>query len=144
MATAPNSKEAAAPSELLHSPSLPLLLTAAALAIGLAALLPLIQSSSATTTNGNIQRLEQEKTDWQARLREIELEVAGLSSLNRIEQEAIERLGMVPPEEIRYITVSGPAPEAWRPPSRFLPAPTEPLEPSSSLWDKAFGWVPLP
>lgn len=144
MATAPNSKEAAAPSELLRSPSLPLLLTAAALAIGLAALLPLIQSSSATTTNGNIQRLEQEKTDWQARLREIELEVAGLSSLNRIEQEAIERLGMVPPEEIRYITVPGPAPEAWRPPSRFLPAPTEQQESGSSLWDKAFGWVPLP
>ncbi len=144
MATAPHTEGASAPAELLRSPSLPILLTVAALAIGLAALLPLIQSSSATSTNGNIQRLDQAKTDWQARLREIELEVASLSSLNRIEQEARERLGMVPPEETRYITVPGPAPEAWRLPSRFLPAPIEQQESGSSLWDKAFGWVPLP
>ena len=144
MATAPNTEGASAPAGILRAPSLPLLLTIAALAIGLAALLPLVQSSSATSTNGNIQRLEKEKTDWQARLREIELEVAGLSSLNRIEQEARTRLGMVQPEETTYITVPGPAPLTWRLPGRFLPVAIEQPEPGSSLWDKAFGWIPLP
>ncbi|MEE8369434.1 MAG: septum formation initiator family protein [Dehalococcoidia bacterium] len=144
MATAPTAEGASAPAELLHTPSLPLLLTIAALAIGLAALLPLIQSSSATSTNGNIRLLEQDLADWQARLREMELEVAGLSSLNRIEQEARTRLGMVQPEETTYITVPGPAPLTWQLPDRFLPETIEQPQPGASLWDKAFGWIPLP
>jgi cell division protein FtsB len=144
MATSPNAEGASAPAGFLRVPSLPLLLTIAALAIGLAALLPLVQSSSATSTNGYIRLLQQERADWQARLREVELEVAGLSSLNRIEQEARTRLGMVQPEETTYITVPGPAPQTWRLPHRFLPEPIEQPQAGVSLWDKSFGWIPLP
>ncbi len=144
MATSLNAEGASAPAGFFHAPSLPLLLTIAALAIGLAALLPLIQSSNATSTNGNIQLLEQKRADWQARLREMELEVAGLSSLNHIEQEARTRLAMIQPAETTYITVPGPAPQAWRLPHRFLPEGIEQPQSSASLWDKTFGWIPLP
>src|SRR3990172_8810972 len=143
MATAHKTQKTSALGELLRSPSLPVLLIAAAVAIGLAALLSLVQSSDATSTNGNIQRLEQEKADWQARLHELELGGAGPGSLDRIEREAIQRLHMKAPEEMHYITVDVPAPEERRLPSRFLPPQTKPEESGSSAWDKLFGWFPL-
>lgn len=144
MATAHETQKTSALTEALRSPSLPVLLISSTVAIGLAALLPLLQSSDATTTNGNIQRLEQRIADRQARLHEIELEVASQNSLDRIEREAIERLGMRVPDETLYITVDGPAPEEQRLPSRFLPERAERQESGSSVWDKLFGWFPLP
>ncbi len=144
MATAHKAEKASALVELLRSPSLPVLLTASAMAIGLAALLPLVQSSDATTTNGNIQRLEQARADWQARLHEMELEVAGLGSLDRIEREATGRLHMTAPAETHYLTVDVAAPERRKLPSRFLPPQPAQPQAGSSLWDKLFGWLPLP
>ncbi len=144
MTTAPKTQSRSALLELLRSPSLPVLLILCAVVVGLAALLPLIQSSGATTTNGNIQRLEQERGDWKARLHELELEVATLGSLERIEKEAALRFKMVPPQETRYITVDVPAPEERRLPSRFLPPEPKKELSQSSLWDRLFGWIPLP
>ena len=54
----------------LRAPGLPLILTEAIIVVGIAALLPLIQSSGATTTNGHIRQLEREQADWQARVQE--------------------------------------------------------------------------
>ena len=144
MATAQKTHKASAIGELLRSPSLPALLIVAAMVIGLAALLPLVQSSDATSINGNIQKLEQDKADWQARLHEIELEVAGLGSLDRVEREATQRLHMKPPQSVQYITVDVPAPAEHRLPSRFLPPQPEPQQSGSSIWHKLFGWFPLP
>ena len=145
MATAPKTEKASGLAELLRSPSLSVLLAASAMAIGLAALLPLVQSSDATSTNGNIQRLEQQKADWQARLHELELGVASLGSLDRIEREARERLKMTEPGETRYLTMDVPAPGERRLPSRFLPPQSaEQKRSASSIWEKLFGWLPLP
>ncbi len=129
---------------VLRSPSLPVILILAAMIVGVAALLPLVQSSGATNTAGNIHTLEQEKTDWRARVRALELKVAGLGSLNRIEQEATQRLKMVPPKEIHYIRVDAPAPEARRLPSRYLPQTAKPGDSGSSLLEELFGWIPRP
>lgn len=130
--------------EALRSPSLPVLLTVCALVIGLAALVPLIQSSDATSTNAKIQQLEQERSDWQARVHELELDVAYLGSLDRIENEAKGRLKMVAPQEVHYLTVDVPAPAERRLPSRFLPPQPQKKESGSSLWDRLFGWLPSP
>lgn len=129
---------------LFHTTSLPVLITMAALVVGLAALLPLVQSSGATTTAGNIRLLEQQKADWQARIRELELEVASLGSLDRIEQEAMRRWKMTTPRETQYVTVDAPPPEQRRLPSRYLPPATDTQSRGSSLWDDLFGWLPLP
>lgn len=127
------------------TPSLPLLLTFAAVAIGLAALLPLIQSSGATDTNAKVQRLGQELTDWEARTHELELEIATMSGLERISQEAARRFQMVPAQETIYLTIDKPGPEPARLPSRFLPQEQNTArEGSSSFWDKLFGWMPWP
>ena len=144
MASAPKAQREGALAQLLRSPNLPVLLTVCAVAVGLAALIPLIQSSLATTTNSNVQRLEQEQIDWEARLHELELDVATLGSLDRIESEATSRLHMTPPKETRYITVDVPAPEQRRLPSRFLPPEPAQKEPGPSIWKRLFGWLPLP
>ena len=144
MATAPKTRKASALAELLRSPGLPMLLTVSALIIGLAALLSLVQSSDATSTNGDVQRLRRDLVDWQARLHELELNVASLGSLDRIEREAKERLHMTEPKETRYITVDVPAPEGRKLPSRFLPPQTEQGRSAPSLWERLFGWLPLP
>ena len=75
-------------SDLLRSPNMPTLLIISALVIGAAALIPLVQSSIATTTNGNVRILEQQRDDWQAQTQELELDVATMAGLNRIENEA--------------------------------------------------------
>jgi len=126
---------------VLRSPALPVLLILAALAIGISALLPLLQSSSATSTAGNVRALEAEKTDWRARLRALELEVAQMGSLSRIEAEAAARFGMRPPAAREYIAIDAPAPEPRRLPSRYAPEQDEEDADSPSLIEDVLGWV---
>jgi hypothetical protein len=124
--------------------TLPFVLLVAAMLVGVAALLPLVQTSGATTTAGRVRLLEQEREDWQAQLREQEIRVAGLGSLARIEKEARERLKMVPPTDVRYIPVDAPAPAPHRLPSRFLAEQPEQSDAGSSLWEDIAGWLPVP
>ena len=130
--------------ELLRSPSLPTLLIISALAIGAAALLPLVQSSIATSTNGNVHRLEQQRDDWQAHIQETELEVATMASLERIEEAARTDLKMVEPKESRYITVAAEPPEPRRLPSRYLPPAAKEAQSEPAIWQQLLDWLPLP
>jgi cell division protein FtsB len=130
--------------EFLRSPSLPTLLIISALAIGTAALLPLVQSSIATTTNGNVHRLEQQRDDWQARIQETELEVATMAGLERIEQAARTDLKMVEPKETLYITAAAEPPEPRRLPSRYLPSASEEGHSDPAIWEQLLDWLPLP
>lgn len=135
-------KEQRSALDLAQGATLPVILIIAALVVGFTALLPLVQSSGATTTAGDIQQLQRERQDWQARLHELEVDVATLGSLARIEKEARLRLGMTRPEEIHYITVDAPPPEERKLPSRFLPSDSRPAETDNSVWDTLFGWLP--
>ena len=143
MATIPRTARHFVP-EILRSPSLPILLIICALAIGAAAFMPLVQSSIATTTNGNVHRLEQSRDDWLARIQDLELEVAAMASLPRIEEEAKARFKMTEPDETRYITVAAEAPEPRSLPSRFLPPPPDETRTEPSIWEQLLDWLPLP
>ncbi len=124
--------------------TLPVILIGASFAVGLAALLPLVQSSGVTTTGGHIRQLEQERSTWQTQLQEQEVRVAQLGSLERIEREARERLKMVPPKEVHHISVDVPGPAPNRIPSRFLEdQPASPLA-RDNLWEEIASWLPLP
>jgi cell division protein FtsL len=124
---------------------MPLVLTIALVAIGLAALLPLLQSSQATTTGYSIRELERQRNDWQARIHELEAEVASLASLDRIENEARDRLKMQAPEDTVYITVDLPAPESQPIPERFLPPKNqETTQGDKSWWQSLLDLLPLP
>jgi hypothetical protein len=74
----------------------------------LVALMYLLQTSSVTTTGYDIQRLQQERDDWQLRNEQLRLELAKRRSLTWIEAEATARLGMVraEPTALAYLQVS--------------------------------------
>ena len=125
--------------------SLPVLLTLAVVAIGLTGSISLLPSSQATSTSYHIRQLEVARSDWQARIRELEAETASLGSLERIDRDARERLGMVPPTRTTYLTVDIPAPEKQILPTRFMPGGEEkPREDEQSLWESLLDLLPLP
>ena len=100
------------------------------------ALLQVLQSSSFAHTGQKMQRLETQKTRLPAEIHQLEAEVAALSSLDRTERAARDRLGMVPARNIEYISVV-----VKRPPGRCCPGPSSlraAAEPASEPW-----WRPL-
>jgi len=136
-------RERSAIPEALQGANIPVILIVAAFAVGVSALLPLVQTSLATSTGGNVSRMEDVREDWQARLHQQEVRVAELGSLDRIEREAKVRLKMVAPDETHYLRVDAPAPAAHKLPSRYLPDEQQPVE-SGTFWEDLFGWLPLP
>lgn len=96
-----------------------------------AALLPVVQSSKATTTGYEIRRLEAQKADLQAALYNAQTDIAGLGSLARIDREARERLGMVAPSRSVVVQVAEPAPAERQVPARYLPPPLEATPPAA-------------
>jgi hypothetical protein len=130
--------------EVLQGTNVPVLLTIAALIVGVAALLPVVQTSLATSTGGSISQLEREREDWQARVHEQEVRVAQMGSLDRVEQQAKTRLKMVQPKEVHYLSIDAQAPAPHRLPSRYLPPEQPRPQAGSSLWEEITGWLPLP
>lgn len=144
MATAPRA-EAKRTGGLLRADNLPVILTIAAMVVGIAALIPLVQSSASTSTAGDIRRLEQEKIAWRTQLQELELEIARMGSLDWIETQARLRFKMRPPDDSIYIHVDSPPPEARKLPARYLPQESAgAIEEGSSVWEQMFGWMPTP
>lgn len=113
----------------------PGLVVLAAGLVAAAALLPVVQTSSTTATGAEIRRLEVERSDLQARINAKQAEVAELGSIERIDREARERLGMVPATRLMYITVAQPPPETGMP-ARYL----NPEEPQAAQTKPAPWW----
>jgi cell division protein FtsL len=106
------------------------------------ALLQVFQSSSFANTGQSIQKLEAQRLDSSARVHQLEAEVAALSSLDRIERNARDRLGMVPARNITYVQVAVPAPDDPLLPRPVLsPAPVPAARPS--LWHRLLRLLPL-
>ncbi|UCH86192.1 MAG: septum formation initiator family protein [Dehalococcoidia bacterium] len=124
---------------------MPVVLTIALVAVGLAGLLPLLQSSQTTTTGYSIRQLERQRNDWEARSHELEAEIASLAALDRIEREARERLHMEAPKDTLYLTVDVPRPESQPVPDRFLPPEKqEGVEEDRSWWQSLLDLLPFP
>ncbi len=82
-------------------------LVAVVLAAGLVALCYLLQTSGVATTGYDIQRLEQEKSEWELRNGQLRLELDKLHSLAWVESQAVGRLGMVRPDKYTYLQAGG-------------------------------------
>lgn len=122
-------------------------LLVAGLVVLIIALLQVVQTSEATTTSFAIQRLQQEKLELEASVRQLEAEVAALSSLSRIEQE-VRRLGLEPPQAQESVVVNVAWSEAseQRLPARFAPVGEEPIEvkrEDSSWWQDLLKLLPF-
>ena len=106
------------------------------------ALLQVVQSSSFANTGQQIQGLETQKLDSTARVHQLEAEVAALSSLDRIERNARDRLGMVPARNIMYVQVAVPAPEDPLLPRPVLTAPSSRVS-HPTIWQRLVHLLPL-
>ncbi len=87
------------------------------------ALLQVFQSGSSVHTGLSLQRLERQQADLTASVHELEAQVAALSSLDRVERAARERLGFVPAKSILYLEVATEAPGGLLGPPPSIAAP---------------------
>ena len=129
------------------APSIPIsaIVVAAAVAVVVIGLLQIMQTSRATTANFRIQQLEQQKLELDASVRQVEADVASLSSLGRVQREA-QRMGLVPPSSSTTVTVNAPPPQApaGHLPSRFAPQPhIEKGQQGSSWWQDLLKVLPF-
>ncbi|HWC30091.1 MAG TPA: septum formation initiator family protein, partial [Dehalococcoidia bacterium] len=86
------------------------------------ALLQVDQSSSFAHTGQTLQELEKERSQLTAQIHQLEADVAALSSLDRTERAARERLGMVPAPRTDYLSVGVEAPDGALLPRPILSA----------------------
>jgi cell division protein FtsL len=101
----------------------PVLLLAGAAAV-IIGLMQVVQMSEATTTNFAIQKRQHDKLQLEASVHELEANIAALSSITRVEQEA-KRLGLQPATSRDVISVnvawpgaSSPLPSSLAPPDQ--------------------------
>src|SRR6202040_2624963 len=83
-----------------------------------------------------LQRLQRQSDDAQAQYVRLRLEVAQLESPQRIVAAAQERLGMVPPTALTYLTPTGPVTTPG-PPAKVTPAAPR----SAQIADPTQGWA---
>lgn len=116
----------------------------AALAVAASiALLQVIISSTFTYTGQKLQQLEIQRSDLQARVYQMEAEIAALTSMEHTNRTARERLGMVPAEETLYLSVAVPAPSMALLPGQ--PGPQAPPQATDTPWWKELlAILPLP
>jgi hypothetical protein len=110
---------------------------------GVGALLPVIETSVATTRGFNNQELSTERFELQGEIRQLEAQLANFTSLQRIERRA-RSLGLVPAEDPIYIEISEPGPEPAHIPAGLLPQATPETAEPESWWGSLIGWLPLP
>lgn len=108
------------------------------------ALLQVLQSSSVASTGENMQRLEQEKAQKTAGIHQLEKDVAALSSLDRIDRNARDRLGMVPARNIQYVSVNTEAPTVPLLPRPIIDSTPIPEPQSEPWWESLIKALPLP
>jgi len=107
---------------------MPLLIVAASVVVVLG-LLRVVQTSQATTASFAMQSLQQEKLELETSVKQLEAEVATLSSLERIEREAT-RLGLELPLRVSYASVN----VAWSATAEdLLPVRFAPVEEDAAL-----------
>ncbi|MGE5597585.1 MAG: septum formation initiator family protein [Hyphomicrobiales bacterium] len=126
----------------LGRPALNWWVLAAILIFGVGAMLPVLQASTATTRGFEVQQLQAQQDQLNGDIRQLEAEVANLTSLPRIERRANE-LGLVPAEDPIYITVDEPGPGPAKVPSEYLPGPIPQPEEPAPWWQSLFSWLPL-
>jgi cell division protein FtsL len=114
----------------------------ALLIVAAVGLLQVLQTSRAATAGYELRTLENERQALAAEVRLLEAEIAQQVRVEQIRKVAVERLGMVPPQQTLNITVNRPAPASMPLPERYVVDP-QPLEsPSLSIWEQLLRRLP--
>lgn len=102
---------------------------AGAIIVSAGALAPVIQNSIMTTQGRTIEVLQHEQKALHVEMRQLEAEIARLTSIERVARRAGE-IGLVPNAQAIYVTIGETGPEPPKIPAEHLP---ESLEPGSGL-----------
>ena len=95
----------------------------------------MVQSSDATQAGAQLQDLERERARLQAEVRLLASQVGQLAALNRVEQVAVERLGLTPARPTVVLEVDEPPPVRVLP-SRYLPQRSESVTADLPPWQR--------
>jgi hypothetical protein len=90
-----------------------------------------------------MQRLEAQRTTLKAEVYGLEAEVAALSSLDRTERAAKERLGMIQARNITYMSVDVESPSGPLLPRPLVTPPTASPE-GEPWWESVIRALPVP
>lgn len=117
-------------------------LVGALLVAGMAAMLPVIQNSTATSEGFDLQAYQAQEAELRSQITLLEADVARLTSLKRIERRALE-IGLVEASDPIYVNVNEPGPAPAKLPAEYLPRP-EPARPDPEPWWKPLvNWLPF-
>jgi cell division protein FtsB len=111
--------------------------------VAVIALLQVVQSSSFAHTGRQLERLDVQRATLKAQVADLEAQVAQLSSLDRTEQVAVNKLGMVRARNVSYLSVGVDAPAGPLLP-RPLISTTEPQPAGEPWWKSLYKALPLP
>ena len=75
-------------------------------------------------------------------MRLLEAQIARISRIEQIRDEAVERLGMVRPQESLRIAVGVAAPRVIPMPERYVAEQPAPAPPSSEWWERLLRRLP--
>ena len=90
------------------------------LVLGISAVLPVLQDSTATSQGFKIQDMQASNAKIEAQISQTEADVAALTSLARIQRRATE-LGLMPGQKPIYVTITAPGPAPAKLPAEYLP-----------------------
>jgi hypothetical protein len=107
------------------------------IAVAFFGLMQVLQTSHVATTGFEMRVLQTERTTLEAEIRLLEASIAEQSQLERMHDEATNRLGMVKPERTLRVSVSERTPVAMPLPRRYVEPVTE-TETEAAAW-----WEPL-
>lgn len=111
--------------------------------LGIGAMLPVLQSSAATTRGFTAQEAQLREATLTGEIRQIEADVARLTSASRIERRAAE-IGLGPGIAPRYVSVAEPGPAPAKLPADYLIIPPSPEDGAQSWWRSLLSRLPLP
>lgn len=123
---------------------LPLAMAAALVLIAVTAvgLLQVLQTSRTATIGYDLRTLERERATLAAEVRLLEADVARMSRINEVRRQAIERLGMVEPEQTLRIAVTEPAPRVIPLPERYVSLEEQTAPVSAAWWERLLSRLP--
>jgi hypothetical protein len=117
-------------------------LIGALLVASAAAMLPVIQNSSATSEGFDLQAYQAREAALRSDISLLEADVARLTSLKRIERRALE-IGLVEAHDPIFVSVNEPGPAPAKLPAEFLPRPEPQRAEPDPWWKPLVNWLPF-
>lgn len=111
-------QRAAAPARLPKGVVNPWIIAGMAV-LGVSAVLPVLQDSTATSRGFQIQDIQASNAKLESQISQGEADVASLTSLARIQRRATE-IGLIPGQNPIYLTVNEPGPAPAKLPAEYL------------------------